>query len=480
VPALETSATPPAIGRENSRPAAAVAAAPAAAAPVAAVVKQGDGRVTVNLSGDWLLKTGFPNPSDVLKKIRLAADAGTGTAGSANTTAAAAVNTATAATNAVNTAAARRPPFSVAFDCAALGHYDSCLPAFLFALQNHAAPELVFDAASLPAAVARLLALAQARPAADAAAEISPIGHIGPIGLISPIVPIVPPDPTGARTAAAPFPPPPNPRRHASESLFFRVGAWGLLGVRSWNKALDSIGQTAVAFARLARGRARCRFRECWFFVQACGVDALPIVGLISFLTGLILAYVGALQMRQVGAMIYVPGGVALSMMREMGVLMASVVLCGRTATAYAAQLGSMQVSEEMSAYRSMGVNPVEYLVLPRMVALVAMLPFLTLYANLFGIAGGVLVSVSMGVTLEQCYNMTALTMTLPNFTSGLIKAFAFAFLIGWAGCFRGMVCGKSSQAVGDAATSAAVLGITLVIIADAVFAVLFNVIDFF
>jgi phospholipid/cholesterol/gamma-HCH transport system permease protein len=392
-------------------------------------------RAVVKLTGNWTLRTGFPRPDELLEKLF--------------------------PTNAANDngdAQEDAVPFGVSFDCSSLGRFDSCLPAFLLAVERGgAARKTVFDVGTLPSGVAKILALASSRPAhADTTAAASGAARPEETGDSFPI------------------------RRVAGETLFFRLGSWGMTSVHSWGKALDFIGQTAIAFGKLLRGQARCRFRECWFFVQTSGVDAFPIVGLISFLTGLILAYVGVLQMRQVGAIVYVPGGVAISMMREMGVLMASIVLCGRTATAYAAQLGSMQVSEEMSAYRSMGVSPVEYLVLPRMIALVFMLPFLTLYANFAGIVGGLVVTTSMGITLEQSYNRMALIMTVPSFTSGLIKAALFAVLIGWAGCFRGMVCGKSSQAVGDAATSAAVLGITLVIIADALFSVFFNVIDFF
>jgi phospholipid/cholesterol/gamma-HCH transport system permease protein len=407
----------------------------------ASVSSRGANRAVVKLTGNWTLRTGFPRAEVLLAELFPDGEAA-GIAGAAD---AAAQNNSDVG------------PFSVSFDCSALGRFDSCLPAFLLAmLRKDIARELVFDVATLPPGAAKILALASAR-------AVHTDGAAAPGG--------VRPEETGGALPA---------RRVAGETLFFRIGSWGAETLRSWAKAFDFIGQTTIAFGKLFRGRARCRFRECWFFIQTCGVDALPIVGLVSFLTGLILAYVGVLQMRQVGAIVYVPSGVAISMMREMGVLMASVVLCGRTATAYAAQLGSMQVSEEMSAYRSMGVSPVEYLVLPRMIALVFMLPILTLYANFAGIVGGLVVTTSMGVTLEQSYNRMALVMTVPSFTSGLIKASVFAVLIGWSGCFRGMVCGKSSQAVGDAATSAAVLGITLVIIADALFSVLFNVIDFF
>ncbi|MDR0536150.1 MAG: ABC transporter permease [Puniceicoccales bacterium] len=407
--------------------------------PVAALAAFDCAQARVTLSGEWSLKNGFPAPDALLHEIASARPA-------------------------LATAAEPAPAevVTIAFDCAALGRYDSSLPAYLHALNEGArrgGTRLAFAPGTLPDTIERMLSLATARQGAGtpeaAAGEALPGSSAVP----------------GVRAATA---------RHLAEGLFCRIGTAAARMVRPWGDALAFVGETMTALANLARGRARCRFPEFWFFVQACGVDAFPIIGLVSFLTGLILAYVGALQMRQVGAMIYVPGGVAISMMREMGVLMVAMVLCGRTATAYAAQLGSMKVSEEMAAYRSMGVPPVEYLVLPRILALVVTIPFLTLYANFFGIIGGLFVTTPMGVSLGQSYNMMALTMTLPNFTSGLIKSVAFAMLIGWIGCHRGMACGKSSEAVGDAATSAAVLGITLVIVADAIFAVLFNIIDFF
>lgn len=380
----------------------------------------GDGNAVVaRLSGDWDIHAGFPSAEALLEKLPA------------------------------------NPPARLVFDCAALGRYDSSLPAFLLALfQAGEARDLAPDTASLPPRLARLLALAASRPKTLPAAA--------------------------ARVATTPAARAAARQRLAGAPLLERLGAWGVASVRSWGKALDFTGQTARALGKLARGRARTRFRECWFFTQACGADALPIVALISFLTGLILAYVGCLQMRQVGATMYVPAMVSLTMMREMGALMAAVILCGRTATAYAAQLGSMQVSEEIAALRVLGVPPVEYLVLPRIIALVLTLPVLTLYANFCGIGGGLLVVSSMDITLEQSLDMMERTMSIPNFASGVIKSVFFAVLVAWAGCFRGMVCGKSAQAVGDAATSAAVLGITLVVIADAVFAVLFNAIDFF
>lgn len=342
---------------------------------------------------------------------------------------------------------------TVCFECARLGHYDSSLPAFLLELHRLcAAHGKTLDSATLPDEVANLLTLAAARPQRTD----------------SPVTPL--PGDTAASHEAA----------YSVDTLAYRAGAWVISSGKSWNKALDFIGQVVIALGNFVRGRARTRFGECWQLIRTCGPDAFPIVSLVSFLTGVILAYLGMLQMRQIGVTTYVPGFVSLAMMREMGVLMAGVILCGRTATAYAAQLGNMQVTEEVAAFRVLGISPVEYLVLPRIIALLCVMPPLTLYANFFGIIGGVVVISNMGLSIEQCYDLIARTITPSNVASGLLKSVVFALLIAWAGCFRGMVSGKSSQAVGNAATSAAVLGITLLVIADAVFAVIYNMTNFF
>ena len=313
------------------------------------------------------------------------------------------------------------PHCHLTFACDTLGPYDSSLPAFLLALHARCRADAIHcHRETLPEPIQRLLTLALARPTQE----------------------------TNPDTPAANTPPAPP-----DATLFHRVGAWGHASARSWNKALDFLGQVTLALIRLARGRARMRWRDCWFFIQTGGVDALPIVSLISFLTGLILAYVGAIQLRQFGTTLYVAALVGLAMVREMGVLMASLIQCARTA--------------ELAALRTLGISPVEYWVLPRILALILTLPLLTLYANLCGMLGALVVVTAMDITLEQYYTMTVRAINVPNFTSGLLKSFFFAALIAWAGCFRGMVCERSAQGVGTATTSAAVLAITLVIIAS-------------
>jgi phospholipid/cholesterol/gamma-HCH transport system permease protein len=208
-------------------------------------------------------------------------------------------------------------------------------------------------------------------------------------------------------------------------------------------------------------------------------VDALPIVTLLGFLTGLIMAYVGLIQLRQVGATVYVANLVSLAMTREMGALMTGVIACGRTSTSFASQLGSMNVSQETDALRSLGISPVEYLAIPRILAVTLMVPLLAVFATFVGIFGGMIVACAGDLSIEQYLTQAILAIKFKSFLVGFIKSIAFGFIAAWAGCYRGSVAQRSALGVGDAATSAAVLGITLIVIADALFAVIFNLYDF-
>jgi phospholipid/cholesterol/gamma-HCH transport system permease protein len=225
------------------------------------------------------------------------------------------------------------------------------------------------------------------------------------------------------------------------------------------------------------RGRARLRAVDLWLIVQASGAQALPIVSLISFLVGLILAFVGATQLRPFGAQIYVANLVGLAMSREMGAMMTGIIMAGRTGAAFAAQLGTMVVNQEIDALITMGLNPVEFLVVPRMLALTLMVPLLCIYADLVGILGGAVVGVTMlHLGAAQYYQQTLSALQLLDFVAGLIKGTVFGILVALAGCLRGMQCGRSASAVGAAATSAVVTGIVWIIVSDAVLTVIYNV----
>lgn len=261
--------------------------------------------------------------------------------------------------------------------------------------------------------------------------------------------------------------------------LLENFGTWGLASTGSWGRAFAHIGDTALGFARLALGRARVNWQDFWLQLQTAGVDALPIVALLGFLTGLIMAYVGLIQLRQVGATVYVANLVALAMTREMGALMTGVIACGRTATAFASQLGSMNVSQESDALRVLGINPVEYLGVPRILAVTLMIPLLSVFATFVGVFGGMVVACAGDLSVSQYLTQVVVAISFRSFLVGFIKSIAFGFIAAWAGCYRGAVAKPSALGVGEAATSAAVLGITLIVITDALFAVIFNLFNF-
>jgi phospholipid/cholesterol/gamma-HCH transport system permease protein len=224
------------------------------------------------------------------------------------------------------------------------------------------------------------------------------------------------------------------------------------------------------------QGKARFRWVDLWMNIQDCGPSALPIITLISLLVGLILAFVGAVQLALFGAQIYIADLVGLGMTREMGGLMAAIIMSGRTGAAYAAQLGTMQVNSEIDALKTMGFEPMEFLVLPRILALIFIMPLLCLYADLMGIVGGALVTVSFfDVSLVEYLNRTANAIHIQDFSVGIFKCAVFGVLIALSGCMRGMQCGRSASAVGDAATSAVVTGIVFIVIADSLMTVMCN-----
>jgi phospholipid/cholesterol/gamma-HCH transport system permease protein len=254
------------------------------------------------------------------------------------------------------------------------------------------------------------------------------------------------------------------------------IGKGGLSIVNDAHALVVFIGETALSISALMRGKARFRWVDLWRYIQDCGPSALPIVTLISLLVGLILAFVGAVQLALFGAQIYIADLVGLGMTREMGGLMAAIIMSGRTGASYAAQLGTMQVNSEIDALKTMGFDPMEFLVLPRILALVLIMPLLCLYADLMGIVGGALVTVSFfDVSLVEYLNRTANAIHIPDFSIGIAKCAVFGVLIALSGCMRGMQCGRSASAVGDAATSAVVTGIVFIVIADSLMTVMCN-----
>ncbi len=230
------------------------------------------------------------------------------------------------------------------------------------------------------------------------------------------------------------------------------------------------LGDIVISLVRLARGRAFMRWDAFFAIVQACGVEALGLVSLISALVGLILAFVGAMQLKMFGAQIFVADIVGIGMVRVMGAIMTGIIMAGRTGASFAAELGIMQTNEEIDALRTFGISPVEFLVMPRVLALVLMMPLLTLYADLMGIFGGYLIGVGMlGLNPTEYISRTQAAVGVNNLNVGLLHSVVFGVIIAVSGCFRGMQCGRSAAAVGESTTSAVVTGITSIVIATAI-----------
>jgi phospholipid/cholesterol/gamma-HCH transport system permease protein len=287
--------------------------------------------------------------------------------------------------------------------------------------------------------------------------------------------------PQGAQrllTLASAVPEKKDARQAEEQATFFtNLGEQTVNLFRSVGEMLEFIGEAVVAVLNLLRGKAQYRRSDLGLIMQACSGQALPIVSLICFLVGLILAFIGAIQLKLFGAQIYVADLVGIAMVRLMAALMTGIVMSGRTGGAFAAQLGTMQVNQEIDALKTLGISPMEFLVLPRMLALALMMPLLCLYANVMGILGGMVVGVGMlNISFIQYYNETAAAVNLWNLGIGLFSGCVFGVIVALAGCMRGMQCGRSASAVGDAATSAVVTAIVGIILSTAVITVLCNV----
>ncbi|MBP6381380.1 MAG: ABC transporter permease [Pseudomonadales bacterium] len=323
----------------------------------------------------------------------------------------------------------------IGFDCSALGSWDSLLVTLLLGIDEECTRAGIrLDTANLPEGALRLMALAR-----TVRAE-----HRAP-------------------SARAPW----WRRLLAGEPLLQARGQ--LL------ETLAFVGELLIALGKLCVGRANTRARDFLWFVQQAGPAAIGIVTLISVLVGMILAYLGSVQLRQFGAQIYVADLVGIGMVREMAALMTGVIMAGRTGAAYAAQLGTMQTREEIDAIRTLGMSPMEFLVLPRLLALVLVMPLLTLYSGVLGMCGGALVAIGMDVSWTQYVHETRLAVTLTHILTGVAKSVVFGLLIAIAGCRAGMQCGRSSEAVGKATTRAVVTAIVWLIVADAAFNIVYQ-----
>ena len=327
----------------------------------------------------------------------------------------------------------------LAFDAREISAWDTGLLIFVRGVLDAARPlGFAVDRAGLPDGVRKLLDLASAVPERE------------------------------SRRGGAPL------------SFLARVGQGALSTFAGAREMITFVGEATIALGHAAVGRARFRRADLMLNIQEAGANALGIVSLISFLIGLILAFVGAIQLRRVGAQLYIADVVAIGMAREMGAMMVAIIMAGRTGAAYAAHLGTMRVNEEIDALAVTGISPFDFLVLPRMLGLILMMPLLTVYANLIGIFGGGLVSVGMfKVGALPYWTRTWHAVGIEDFAAGLIKSAVFGVLIAVAGCFRGMQCGRSANAVGLATTSAVVTGIVFIIVSDAILTVVYDAIGF-
>jgi phospholipid/cholesterol/gamma-HCH transport system permease protein len=325
---------------------------------------------------------------------------------------------------------------SITFDCQNLDQWDSRLPSYLLKITDFAqVNNIEIDLTALPDGVQGLLKLARAVP-----------------------------ERAGSR------------RIRSRNSFLANVGNAVINIFNDSTGLIRFIGETQLAILAMVKGKASFRATDILLFIQQAGPEALAIVTLISLLVGLILAFVGAIQLAMFGAQIFIADLVGLGTVREMGALMTAVIMSGRTGAAYAAQLGTMNVNSEIDAIKTMGISPMEFLVLPRMLALILMMPLLCLYADFVGIIGGALVTISaFDVSLIQYYNETCKAVHLPDFSIGIFKSIIFAVLIATAGCMRGMQCGRSASAVGDAATAAVVNSIVYIVVADSVITLICN-----
>jgi len=361
----------------------------------------GSGNIlVVTFSGNWLLGSGLPSATPVLRQLQQAP-----------------------------------PPASVVFNTSVLGEWDTGLIIALLAIHREAVKHNVeFDGAGLPDGALRLLDLAFAVPEREGA------------------------------------------RRHANQKGFFESVGESVLELAEGGKDLLTFtGELVLSLKRYARGTATYLRSDLLQYIQEAGAQAFAIVSVISFLIGMIFAFVGVMQLNAFGAGIYTADLVAVAMIREMAPIMTAIIMAGRTGAAYAAQIGTMKVNEEIDALQTLGMQPIDFLVTPRVIALVLMMPLLTMYGSLMGIFGGMAVGVVMlDISLVQYVAQTLSAVELNSLFGGLFKSIVYGSLVALAGCQQGMACGKSALAVGQSTTKAVVMGIVLIVVSASVLTVIY------
>jgi phospholipid/cholesterol/gamma-HCH transport system permease protein len=328
---------------------------------------------------------------------------------------------------------------SFRFSSVELGEWDSALIVFL----NQCRHDLVelkkdFDTSSLPKGIVRLLNLSLGKRAGKQRSEFN-----------------------------------------LNRSIDYLEGEIVRLGDRIKGVAAF-LGEWILGFVSVLGGRSRMRVRDLFGVCRSCGASALPIVTLVSFLTGLTMAFVGSVQLEKFNAKIYVADLVCLAMVREMGALMVAIVMAGRTGAAFAAELGSMKLNEEIDSLQTFGISAMQFLVLPRTIGLLLMIPLLTLYADVVGILGGLTVGTQvMDFSVLHYFEQTQTALGgMWEVYSGLVKSLVFGLIIGLVGCYKGLTSGKDSASLGRSVTSAVVTSVTLIVVADALFEIVFSYLD--
>jgi phospholipid/cholesterol/gamma-HCH transport system permease protein len=326
-------------------------------------------------------------------------------------------------------------PTSLSFDSQSLGDWDTGLIKVLIALHRSATANGVsVDDTGLPAGARRLVTLAFAVEERE-----------------------------GAR------------RIHKDKKFLEQVGENASARLASGKELLTFTGELILSCKRFLSGKATYLRSDVVQHMQEAGAEAFSIVALISFLIGMIFAFVGVMQLELFGAGIFTADLVAIAMIREMAPIMTGIIMAGRTGAAYAAQIGTMKVNEEIDALTTLGINPIDFLVTPRMFALIIMMPLLTLYSSLMGIIGGTFVGLALlDVTLLQYVSQTIEAVHLNSLFGGLFKSIVYGGLVALAGCQNGMACGNSALAVGECTTKAVVSGIVLIVVSAAVLTVIY------
>ena len=270
-----------------------------------------------------------------------------------------------------------------------------------------------------------------------------------------------------------------KPPPKVNDNLFEQVGKTSATAFINLTDVLAFIGETAVAFTKMRMQPRRIRWRPILFNIRTAGFDALPIVGLLSFLLGIVVAYQGADQLRQYGANIFVVDLVGLSMLREFAPLITAIIIAGRSGSAYAAQIGTMAVTEEIDALLTLGISPQELLVLPKVIALIIALPLLTMFADILGVFGGmIMASQQLDVGFIEFLDRFTKAVSPTAFMIGIAKAPIFAFIIAMVGCYQGFRTHGGADSVGRQTTRSVVQSIFLVIVADAIFSVAFSALN--